>query len=280
MRTTESPDSHPTPFDAYERRAWAGRAAAFAGSYARLCAYTVPALLDAAQVATGDRVLDVGTGSGSVAAAAVERGAAVTAVDAEPGMVELTRAAVPGLAAAEVAVLPDLPFADGAFDAVAGNFVLNHVGQPLAALAELRRVLRPGGRLALTIWAAPAAPGQALLGRAVEAAGLSRPAHLPPIAAEFDFPRTSDGLAALLAAADLREVACDALHWNHRAGADEWWGGSAAGVGFVGQVLLAQDDRTRAEVRRHFDELSREFTDPEDGLLSLPHAALLVHARR
>ncbi len=46
--------------------------------------------------------------------------------------------------------MSDLPLPDGAFDAVAGNFVINAVGDLAAALAELRRVLRGGGRLALT----------------------------------------------------------------------------------------------------------------------------------
>ncbi|MCC9309517.1 methyltransferase domain-containing protein [Kitasatospora sp. RB6PN24] len=279
MRSLPPPAVHPTQFDAYERQAWAGRAEAFAGGFALLCAHTVPALLDAARVTAGDRVLDVGTGTGSVAVAAVERGAVVTAVDAEPSMIELVRAAVPGPAAAEVAVLPELPFEDETFDAVTGNFVLNHVGQPLAAVAELRRVLRPGGRLALTIWAVPAAPGQALLGRAVEAAGVTRPAHLPLVPSECDFSRTPEGLAALLTAAGLREAATDTLHWVHRTTPQAWWNGAAAGVGFIGQLLLAQNEQTRVEIRRHFDRFSQEFTDP-DGLLSLPHAALLVHAHR
>lgn len=59
------------------------------------------------------------------------------------------------------------------------NFALNHVGRPKAALAELRRVVRPNGWIALTIWAAPPAPGQALLGRALRAAGAVRPPQLP-----------------------------------------------------------------------------------------------------
>ncbi|MFG2818629.1 hypothetical protein ACGFX4_04280 [Kitasatospora sp. NPDC048365] len=52
-----------TAFDAYERRTWAGRAEAYAGSFARLCAHPVPQLLDAAAVGDGTRLLDVGTGS-------------------------------------------------------------------------------------------------------------------------------------------------------------------------------------------------------------------------
>ncbi|MFD4916660.1 class I SAM-dependent methyltransferase [Streptomyces virginiae] len=77
--------------------------------------------------------------------------------------------------------------ADDACDAVIGNFVVNPVGQPRSALEELRRVTRPGGRTAVTIWATPAAAGQTLLGRAVLArdeqglAGRGRPAgHRPP----------------------------------------------------------------------------------------------------
>lgn len=84
-----------TEFDAWERRAWDGRAEAYARSFAHLCAYTAPMLLDAAGVTAGVRVLDAGTGPGTVAALAVARGARVTAVDAEPSMVATAAAAVP-----------------------------------------------------------------------------------------------------------------------------------------------------------------------------------------
>ncbi|WP_407991754.1 class I SAM-dependent methyltransferase [Kitasatospora sp. CMC57] len=267
-----------TAFDGYERRTWAGRAEAYAGSFARLCAYPVPQVLDAAAVGQGVRVLDVGTGTGTVAAAACERGAKVTAVYAEPGMVELAAQAAPS-AEVMTAVLPELPFEDGTFDAVVGNFVLNHVGRPRVALAELRRVLRPGGRVALTIWAVPAPAGQALLGRAVQAAGVTRPPHLPPLAAEDDFPRDPDGLASLLASAGLHEAACRTIHWDHRADPEEWWSGPASGVAFIGQLLLSRPEPIRAEVKHHFDLLSREFLG-EDGRLVLPHAALLATAHR
>jgi SAM-dependent methyltransferase len=113
--------------DAYERRLWEGRAAAYERGFARLTAYTAGALLDAAGVAAGTSLLDVGTGPGVVARAAVARGAQVTAVDAEPSMAEAAARNVPGLDV-RVAVLPDLPLPDGAFDAVTGNFVINAVG--------------------------------------------------------------------------------------------------------------------------------------------------------
>ena len=145
-------------FDAYERELWAGRATAYERGFARLTAHTAGALLDAAGVGVGTRLLDVGTGPGVVARVAVARAARVTAVDAEPGMAEAAARNVPGLDV-RVAVLPDLPLNDGEFDAVTGNFVINAVGDPAAVLAELRRVLRAGGRLALTCWTDPAAAG-------------------------------------------------------------------------------------------------------------------------
>ncbi|MFG3280788.1 class I SAM-dependent methyltransferase [Streptomyces sp. NPDC048111] len=267
-----------TAFDASERRIWAGRAQAYADSFGRLCAHPVPRLLDAARVRDGVRVLDVGTGTGTVAAAALERGARVTGVDAEVSMVELAARAVPQ-AEFHLAVLPQLPFSEGLFDAVTGNFVLNHVGRPRAVLAELRRVVRPGGRVALTVWASPAGAGQALLGRAAQAAGASRPPHLPALAADDDFPRTTTGLADLLRSAGLKDVACEPLHWDHRTTAEAWWGGAADGIGTIGQTILSQPEHIRAEIKRRFHLLSAEFALP-DGQLALPHAALLAWGRR
>lgn len=265
-----------TAFDASERRAWAGQADAYAAGFAKLCAYPVPALLDAAGVAEGTRVLDVGTGTGTAAVAACERGAKVTAVDAEPGMAALAASAAPE-ADVRLAALPGLPFIDDAFDAVVGNFVLNHVGRPREALRELRRVTRPGGRIAVTIWAVPAAAGQALLGRAVGAAGVPRPAHLPALAPEDDFSRTEQGLAALLGeAAGLTDVRCTSLAWDHRTTREEWWSGPAAGVATIGRIVTSQSPAVIAGIKNHFDSLCAEFTGP-DGSLVLPHTALLAH---
>lgn len=267
-----------TDFDASERRIWAGRAAAYADSFGKVCAHPVPQLLDAARVREGVRVLDVGTGTGTVAAAACARGARVTGVDAEISMVELAARSVPS-AEIHLAELPRLPFSEGLFDAVTANFVLNHVGRPEAALAELRRVVRPGGWIAVTIWAVPAAAGQTLLGRAVEAAGASRPSHLPALAPEDDFPRTGAGLTDLLTSAGLKDAVCEPLHWNHIAGAEEWWRGAADGIGTIGRTVLSQPEHVRAEIERHFLRLSAEFSTPE-GQLALPHSALLARGRR
>jgi SAM-dependent methyltransferase len=269
-------------FDARERQAWAGQAATYTRTFAKLCAHTVPALLDAAAGGaplSGARLLDAGTGTGAVAAAALERGAKVTAVDAEPDMVARAAATVPG-ADVRQAKLPELPFSDGVFDAVVGNFVLNHVAWPAATLAELRRVTRPGGRIALTVWAAPAAPGKALLGRALKASGaLDRHEFdFPSLAPQDDFPRDEPGFAGLLTAAGLSDATCSLLAWEHPTTAEEWWSGPASGIATIGQALRTLPLEEVAAIHDRFLTLAAEFTTP-DGTLSLPHTALLAVGR-
>lgn len=256
------------------RSIWSGRAVAYAESFAALCAYPTEDLLDAVGAGPGVRLLDVGTGSGNVAAAACARDARVTAVDAEPGMVALTARAVPQ-ADVGVAGLPALPFADGSFDAVTANFVLNHVGWPRRALVEMARVTRPGGRVAVTVWSVPGGAGQALLPRATEAAGVQRPTHRPVLPPETDFPRTEAGLVELLTAAGLARPTARTIAWDHRTSVREWWHGAASGIGFNGHLIATQPPETVAEIEGHFRRLSAEFAGP-DGRLALPHVAVLA----
>ncbi|WP_354641732.1 class I SAM-dependent methyltransferase [Kitasatospora camelliae] len=262
-------------FDAHERRVWAGKAEAYDRSFAALCAGAVPALLAAAAIGPDTVLLDVGTGPGTVAAAAVALGAEVTAVDAEPGMVALAAARVPG---AEVrrALLPELPFEDAAFDTVVGNFVVNHVEDPVAALAELRRVVRPGGRVAVTIWHGTANRSMDLFGQALAVAGVER-MELPTL--PVDFPRTAEGFAGVLAAAGWSEVEARDVAWTHRVDPEDWWAGPAGGVANVGLVVGSQSPAMRARIKEEYDRLAGERT-AGDGLLELPAVALLATARR
>ncbi|MFS2293892.1 MAG: methyltransferase domain-containing protein, partial [Actinomadura sp.] len=207
-------------FDAYERELWAGRADAYDKGFARVTRHMVGPLLDAAGVRKGTRLLDVGTGPGVVASEAVRRGAEVSAMDAEPGMAEAARRNVPGLDV-RVAVLPEVPFGDGEFDAVAGNFVINHVGDPGRALTGLRRVLRPGGRLALSCWTMP---GRGVLGvvrDAIEEAGVPWPGDIPePPFMEYGEPAA---FRRLVAGAGFREVAVEEVTWEHLVDPQRWW---------------------------------------------------------
>jgi ubiquinone/menaquinone biosynthesis C-methylase UbiE len=103
-------------------------------------------------VQAGWKVLDVGTGTGVAAVAAAETGARVVGIDEALGMLRVARSADGALPVA-TALAIDLPFRDGAFDALLANFVIAHFTKYKTALFEMKRVLRPGGRLGLTAWA-------------------------------------------------------------------------------------------------------------------------------
>ncbi|MGC4746210.1 class I SAM-dependent methyltransferase [Micromonospora sp. DT201] len=266
-----------TAFDDHERSRWAGRAASYDRSFAALCAHPAPSLLDAARVGAGRRVLDAGTGSGTVARLACARGATVVAVDAEPTMVELARSRLPSAEEVRLAALPHLPFPSGRFDAAVANFVINHVGDPLAAISELRRVVRPAGRIAVTIWPYPPPEAQRLWGDILDAAGVERPTATPSVDADRDFPRTPEGFAGLLDVAGLTDVRCDTITWVHRTDPEAWWSGPANGISKPGLLMEAQPPDMIARIRAAYDELTAAYRGA-DGLLALPTAALLASA--
>lgn len=114
--------------------------------------YTRPAILDLAGDVTGRRILDVGCGAGPLLAALRERGALVAGIDSSTKMVELAKQRLgdgPVLRVADLAA--PLPFPDGAFDDVVACLVLHYLEDWTAPLAELRRVLVPGGRLIVAV---------------------------------------------------------------------------------------------------------------------------------
>ncbi|WP_240796545.1 class I SAM-dependent methyltransferase [Streptomyces sp. RFCAC02] len=114
--------------------------------------YERPAMLSLAGDVAGRRILDAGCGSGPLFAALRDRGALVTGLDSSAGMVELARRRLGADAALHVADLSDpLPFADDAFDDVVASLVLHYLEDWGPTLAEMRRVLRPGGRLIASV---------------------------------------------------------------------------------------------------------------------------------
>jgi SAM-dependent methyltransferase len=114
--------------------------------------YARPAILDLAGDVAGRRILDAGCGSGPLFAALRDRGAVVTGFDKSAGMLEVARRRLGDDADLRVAELGvPLPFPDGAFDDVIASLVLHYLEDWGPALAELRRVLKPGGRLIVSV---------------------------------------------------------------------------------------------------------------------------------
>ncbi|MEV0312178.1 class I SAM-dependent methyltransferase [Nonomuraea fuscirosea] len=114
--------------------------------------YERPAMLELAGDVAGRRILDAGCGSGPLFAELRDRGAVVTGIDASAGMLELARKRLGPDADLRVADLAaPLPFPDDTFDDVTASLVLHYLKDWGPALAELRRVLKPGGRLLVSV---------------------------------------------------------------------------------------------------------------------------------
>jgi demethylmenaquinone methyltransferase/2-methoxy-6-polyprenyl-1,4-benzoquinol methylase len=168
-------------------------------------------LTAAAVVRSGDRVLDAACGTGDLALADLRAGGRVTGVDFSPAMLERARAKTTEVEWLE-ADATALPLADGSFDAATIGFGLRNIPDYAAGLGELRRVLRPGGRLAVLeitrpqgalkpfygLWFDRIVP---LLGRVLP--GGSAYTYLPASVQRFPGP---DELARLLEAAGFGEV--------------------------------------------------------------------------
>jgi len=157
-------------FKAKQREAWS--------SFAPLAAFTtMPAarLVRFAQVKSGQRVLDVACGTGVVAVtAALSAGARVTGADLTPELLEVARENA-RLGGCEIdfheADVEKLPFGNDEFDVVLSQFGHIFAPRPDVAIAEMLRVLKPGGRIAVATW-----PPELFNGRVF--ALVAR--HLPP----------------------------------------------------------------------------------------------------
>jgi SAM-dependent methyltransferase len=101
------------------------------------------------------RVLNAGAGAGSLTVSLIERGYHVTSVDMSEPFLERLRELSGGRGEVRYADLTQLPFEDGSFDGIVCGEVLEHIPDDVAALAELQRVLRPGGVFVATVPANP-----------------------------------------------------------------------------------------------------------------------------
>jgi demethylmenaquinone methyltransferase/2-methoxy-6-polyprenyl-1,4-benzoquinol methylase len=103
----------------------------------------------------GAHVLDVATGTGLVASELLRRGYRVTGVDQSAGMLATAHERLGADVELREARAEELPFADASFDALTFTYLLRYVDDPAATLAELARVVRPGGTIAMLEFGLP-----------------------------------------------------------------------------------------------------------------------------
>jgi SAM-dependent methyltransferase len=266
----------PEAFNRFEAEGWEARADSY-GFLAAVTGRVIGALLAAVQAGPGVQLLDVGSGPGDLAAAAGLRGADAVGIDVAPSMVRRAALAHPTIPF-RVGSFEALPGGEGAFDAVVGNFVFNHVGRPAHALREARRVLRPGGRIALSTWDAPSR--NRVLGLvldAVAAADAPPPPGLPAGPTNF---RDDHELAALFEGAGFVEVGVSHLHFETPvADADTLWRGVLDSAVRIPPLVTEQPPDVQARIRAAFDELVAVHRR-EGGTLAIPVAVQVTQGVR
>jgi SAM-dependent methyltransferase len=239
----------------------------FMGRYSRPLA---SAFADWAGLPSGQRVLDVGCGPGALTEVLVGRVGAdrVAAVDPSPPFVEACRERCPGVDV-RLAGAEGLPFDDDAFDAAAACLVVHFMSDPVAGVGEMRRVVRPGGRVAATVW--DLAGDRAPMWPVWRAVAELDPGH----PGERGFQGGSRAsLVGIMERAGLSDVEATELSVTvHHPSFEEWWEPYLHGVGPVGQAVADRGP----EGRQRLEEVLRQQLG--DGPFDLTAVAFAARGR-
>jgi SAM-dependent methyltransferase len=270
----------PSEYRVDARRRWGASARGWQRHADALRHATMPVtawMVDAIRPQPGHDVLELAAGPGDtgfLAAELIRPGGTLICSDVAPEMLTAAQERAKELAISNVRFLQidaeaiDLPAAS--VDGVLCRWGYMLLPDPEAALRETRRVLRPGGRVALAAWTGPdenvwlAAPGEAMAER-----GLTEP--LPP-GTPGPFSWAPDGLIAdTLLAAGFAEPELDTVEFAMRypGGVDEWWQTAYDTSASLRDRINALDESTRDELRAALAERVARHVAP-DGTLTLP----------
>jgi ubiquinone/menaquinone biosynthesis C-methylase UbiE len=272
-----------------QRRQWSGNAPNWDSQHERLgreMAEVTEWLCREAQLTPGMRVLDLACGSGHPAldeARLVQPSGSVVATDLVEEMVEATRrrAAETGLNNVETRVmdLEDIAFPDESFDAVTCRFGVMFCPQPLKALQEVRRVLKPGAWFAFSVWGTPdRSPGQTVVGEALRRFGWSQPE------VNYDAPgiyqlAPPGKLDALLEEAGFSEYKVESLTLDFEyESVDALWGRALVRPGTLRTQMQDMSEADVERLRGILGEVVRPYT--RDGVIHLPTTPLCAAARK
>lgn len=262
----------PASFKGMEHAGWEQRAADYDKLFGSITRHAIEPLLDATAVHAGTSILDMCCGPGYGAAAAANRGAWAVGIDFSLAMVDMAR----GLHSAATFQQGDaeaLDFEAKTFDAVICSFGVNHLPDPGKALRESYRVLRPGGRMAFSMWCAPGkSKFHQLVLESIRDYGTTE-VPLPPAPPPFRFSDPATCAAELIGAGfvdpDVRELA---LAFRPSA-ASEVLALTRCAVR-LDMMIELQEDRARERIRQAIVEGAEKFR--AGALLEIPMPAVLA----
>lgn len=262
----------------FERQRHDSLAATYHDFFAPITALAIQPLLDAAGAGAGSNLVDIATGPGSVAAKARGLGAVCIGVDLSPGMIALAQVSHPDIDF-RVAEVEHLPFDDRSFDAVVCNFGLGHFPWPEAAVAECRRTLKVGGRMAFSWWDQPDKQRiQGLFREAIAEVGAAPPPDVPAGHSNLRFSDTAE-LRKLLVGAGLDDVRVE----DHRttyaiADVDTLWRGGLGSFAVTASAIDHQNAATQAAIRASLERRAAAYRTPAG--LVLPIAFKIGSGRK
>ena len=215
-----------------------------------------PAFADFAGVQAGQSVLDVGAGTGALTAELGRRGAKAAAADPSPPFVAALERRLPDVDV-RAAAAEELPWPDESFDAALAQLVLTFMNDAPGGVAEMRRVVRPGGVVAACMWDRHGMDMLAAVHRTQLAVVENGPTEARTLY------RSREEIESLFAGAGFADVETELLEVEcEYTGFDELWATMANGVGPAGAWVKALDAQKLAAAR---EELHRQVGEPSGG---------------
>jgi SAM-dependent methyltransferase len=226
-----------------------------------------PVFADFAGVEAGQRVLDVGAGTGALTAELVRRGADASAADPSPSFVVALRERFPEIGVHE-APAEELPWPDEVFDAALAQLVLTFMRDARVGFAEMNRVVRSGGLVAACMWDREGMEMLAAVNRTQHALDPSR-----PTSEQLTNFRSREEIETLFGpGVEIELLEVEAGY----SGFAELWDSVLGGAGPAGVWAASLDDAQRAQAR---EELHRQVGEPT-GAFSLAGRAWAARVER